>query len=179
MSVWGDNMKFHLKELLSKGQIATVNEQLDVAKLFRDRQDVISTGPLHIQLKLSPEGDIVNVEGNLEIDMELACSRCLESTKSHSSIPFAEQFKSATAETAEEAAEEAESDIIEIDGDRLDLQLYVEEYLLLFMPFAPLCKAECKGLCAQCGTNLNEEQCTCNNERIDPRLASLKDFFKE
>jgi len=168
-----------MKELLSKGQVAIVNEQLDVSKLFHDRQDVVSTGPLHIQLKLTPEGDVVIVEGNLEIDMELACSRCLEPTKSHSSIPFAEHFKLASSESTEEVSEDEESDVIELGDDHLDLQLYVEEYLLLFMPFAPLCKADCKGLCAQCGTNLNEEQCTCSNEKIDPRLASLKDFFKE
>ena len=34
-------------------------------------------------------------------------------------------------------------------------------------------RAECKGLCAQCGTNLNEAACTCSAETLDPRLAPL------
>lgn len=172
-------MQFRLKELLAKDQTEIVNTQLDVTELFRNRQDVISTGPLHIQLTVKPEGEIVIVEGNLEIDMELACSRCLESTHTHSSIPFAEQFKSVSSDDKNSADEDEESDLIEIATERLDLQPFVEEYLQLFMPFAPLCKTECQGLCAQCGSNLNENQCTCSKERIDPRLESLKDFFKE
>lgn len=172
-------MQFRLQELLAKGQTETVNVQLDVTELFRNRSDVISTGPLHIQLTVKPEDDIVVVDGNLEIDMELACSRCLESTQTHSSIPFAEQFKPVSSDELASSDEDEESDVIEIATDRLDLQPYVEEYVLLFMPFAPLCKPDCKGLCSQCGSNLNENQCTCSNERIDPRLESLKDFFKE
>ena len=170
-------MQFRMKELLTKGQTETIHKQLNISELFRGRQDVIGVGPLHIQLTIKPEADIVTVEGNLEIDMELACSRCLESTNSHLSIPFAEQFKPVAKYS--ESEEEAEDDIIEIAGDVLDLQTFVEEYVLLSMPFIPLCKEECKGLCPQCGTDLNVNQCQCSNERIDPRLASLKDFFKE
>lgn len=171
-------MQFRLQQLLSKGQTVIVNEQLDVSELFRRRQDVISTGPIHIDLKVQPEGGIVVVEGKLDIDMELACSRCLEPTHVHSSIPFAEQFKPADSEDEEEAEDE-EDDLIEIANDHLDLKPFVEEYVQLFMPFAPLCKSDCKGLCQQCGSNLNEQSCQCSNERIDPRLEALKDFFKE
>lgn len=173
-------MQFRMQELLAKSQIETVNEQLDVSGLFRNRSDVISTGPLHINLTVKPEGDLVVVDGTLEIDMELACSRCLEPTHTHSRIPFAEQFKPVSSDLKENSLDEdEESDIIGVANDRLDLQLFVEEYVQLFMPFAPLCKPDCKGLCAQCGSNLNENQCTCSNEKIDPRLASLQDFFKE
>lgn len=178
MSVWGDNMQFRLQQLLAKGQTVIVNEQLDVSELFRRRQDVISTGPVHIDLKVQPEGEMVFVEGKLEIDMELACSRCLESTHVHSSIPFAEQFKPVEA-LSEDEAEDDEDDVIEIAGDHLDLVPFVEEYVQLFMPFAPLCKEDCQGLCQQCGSNLNDQSCKCSNERIDPRLEALKDFFKE
>jgi uncharacterized protein len=55
----------------------------------------------------------------------------------------------------------------------------VEEALQLFMPFAPLCSNDCKGLCQTCGQNLNEHKCSCSNEKIDVRFAALKDLFKE
>lgn len=172
-------MQFRMQELLSKDQQVIVNEQLDVTELFSNREDVISTGPVHINLTVTPEGDIVVVEGNLEIDMELACSRCLEPTHTHSSIPFAEQFKPVSSEIVQETNEDEESDVIEIADDRLDLKPLVEEYVQLFMPFAPLCKSDCSGLCPSCGSNRNEQPCQCSNERIDPRLEALKDFFKE
>jgi uncharacterized protein len=171
-------MQFRMKQLLAKGQPVNVNEQLDVTELFRRHPDVVSTGPIHIDLMVQPEGGIVVVEGKLEIDMELACSRCLESTHVHSSIPFAEQFKPVESKKEDEAEDE-DDDLIEIADDHLNLQPFIEEYVQLFMPFAPLCKADCQGLCQQCGSNLNEQSCKCSNERIDPRLESLKDFFKE
>lgn len=179
MSVWGDIMQFRLKDLLAKDQTVIVNEQLDVSKLFSNRQDVIKTGPLHINLTLTPVGEEVEVKGNLEIDMELACSRCLEPTHTHSIIPFAEQFRPASSEEISEDEDEEENDVVLITDDRLDLTPYVEEYVQLFMPFAPLCKEDCEGLCPQCGSNRNEQSCQCSNERIDPRLEALKDFFKE
>jgi len=45
------------------------------------------------------------------------------------------------------------------------------------MPYIPLCKESCLGLCVTCGVNLNEETCNCKKEIIDPRLADLADWF--
>lgn len=55
-------MQFRLKDLLAKDQTVIVNEQLDVSKLFSNRQDVIKTGPLHINLTLTPVGEEVEVK---------------------------------------------------------------------------------------------------------------------
>lgn len=167
-------MQFRMQELLSKAQTLSINEQRDVSELFRERPDVLGLSPLHIQLTVKPEAGLVTVEGTLDIDMKLACSRCLEETETHLTIPFFEQFKQ-----VETLSEEEEDDIVEIAGDNLDLTPYVDEYVFVFMPLAPRCKEDCKGLCPQCGNDLNVNQCGCSTERIDPRLASLKDFFKE
>ena len=43
----------------------------------------------------------------------------------------------------------------------------------------PLCKDDCKGLCANCGTNLNKATCDCSPQWEDPRLAALKALKKE
>jgi len=120
----------------------------------------------------------VTVSGELSIDLELACSRCLEPTKEHTVIPFFEQFKPASGET-EQGDEDEDEEFVEVTGDRLDLKPYLEEALLVFMPFAPLCAKDCKGLCQTCGENLNERTCSCKHEKIDPRFEALKDLFKE
>lgn len=73
---------------------------------------------------------------------------------------------------------EEDDDIIYVDEDQFDLKLYAEEAFLLNLPFIPLCSDTCKGLCPTCGHELNEGDCGCDNEVIDPRLAGLKDFFK-
>ncbi|MGG1633625.1 hypothetical protein BK120_15170 [Paenibacillus sp. FSL A5-0031] len=173
-------MQFHIQETMSKGLKTTIDEQLDVSDLFKGRQDVYRTGPLHVSLQVTGHEEFIEVDGKLAIDLELACSRCLEPVKDHTVIRFSEVFKRATSdEDRDEDMEEEESDFIEVNADRLDLKPYVEEALQLFMPFAPLCSNDCKGLCQTCGQNLNEHKCSCSTEKVDIRFAALKDLFKE
>ncbi|MDQ6419299.1 DUF177 domain-containing protein [Paenibacillus sp. LHD-117] len=174
-------MLFRMQEMMSKGLKASVKEELDVSDLFKGRSDVIQAGPLSVSLEVTGHDGYITVEGEMSADLELACSRCLEPTKEHTVIPFYEQFKPATSDTPgdEESDEEEDDEFVEVAGDKLDLKPYLEESLLLFMPFAPLCAKDCKGLCQVCGQNLNEHTCSCKNEKIDPRFAALKDLFKE
>lgn len=171
-------MQFHMQEMMSKGLKATVQEKLDVSGLFKGRADVIAAGPLHVSLEVAGYEGFVTVSGELSIDLEMACSRCLEPTKEHTVIPIFEKFKPASEETEPANADEDE-EYVEVAGDKLELRPYLEEALLVFMPFAPLCSKDCKGLCQTCGENLNERTCGCKHERIDPRFEALKDLFKE
>ncbi|MNE34718.1 hypothetical protein D3C80_1284490 [compost metagenome] len=173
-------MQFHIQEMMSKGLKATINEQLDVSSLFQGRQDVYRTGPLHVSLQVKGHEGYIETDGELAIDLELACSRCLEPVQDHIVIPFSEMFKPAGAAVqSEEFTEDEVSDFIEVNEERLNLKPYVEEALQLFMPFAPLCSDDCKGLCQNCGQNLNEHKCSCETEKVDHRFAALKDLFKD
>ncbi|MCR2804970.1 YceD family protein [Paenibacillus soyae] len=174
-------MQFHMQELMSKGLKATVREKLDVSELFKDRADVIAAGPLHVSLDVVGNEGFVTVSGELTIDLELACSRCLDKVEEHTVIPYFEQFKPAASEEADDDLTDADEDddFVEVTTERLDLKPFLEEALLVFMPFAPLCGKDCKGLCQSCGENLNERTCECKHERIDPRFEALKDLFKD
>ncbi len=166
---------------MAKGLKTTVKEELDLNDLFKGRSDVIHAGPLHVSIEVTGHDGYITAEGELSADLELACSRCLEPTKERTVIPFYEQFKPTEKDFSdnEESDEDENDEFVEVAGDKLDLKPYLEESLLLFMPFAPLCDKDCKGLCQVCGQNLNEHTCSCKNEKIDPRFAALKDLFKE
>jgi uncharacterized protein len=56
--------------------------------------------------------------------------------------------------------------------EAIDLGPLVHEAILGELPMAPLCRDDCQGLCASCGVNRNEEQCSCVAP-LDPRWASL------
>ena len=58
--------------------------------------------------------------------------------------------------------------------DQIDLGQLITEQFQLALPMKPLCDKACKGLCPQCGTNLNTGSCDCRQEWIDPRLEVLK-----
>jgi uncharacterized protein len=61
----------------------------------------------------------------------------------------------------------------------MDLVEPVREEFILSLPLRALCKEDCKGLCDQCGENLNQAKCTCEEAEIDPRFASLLQLKKE
>ena len=61
-------------------------------------------------------------------------------------------------------------------GDFVDLVPILCEQIILLIPIKPLCSPECKGLCPQCGTNLNYSSCDCPRCCIDSRMAALKNF---
>jgi uncharacterized protein len=70
---------------------------------------------------------------------------------------------------------EDDLDVYPYDEDQVDLEPLLREQVILAVPFAPLCREDCKGLCSQCGSDLNEGACDCP-PLIDPRLAALKDL---
>ena len=60
------------------------------------------------------------------------------------------------------------------EDDAIDLADLLREQFYLALPMKPLCRQDCKGLCPQCGTNLNTDTCQCQVRWEDPRLAGLK-----
>jgi uncharacterized metal-binding protein YceD (DUF177 family) len=60
-----------------------------------------------------------------------------------------------------------------IVGDQIDFTLLVREAVLLAVPDAPLCRADCPGLCPQCGADRASTTCSCVVETRDPRWAAL------
>lgn len=67
--------------------------------------------------------------------------------------------------------EDADEEVF--NGKTIDLDPIVREQVLLALPMNAVCREDCKGLCAQCGQNLNEKQCGCETKVTDPRLAPL------
>lgn len=63
-----------------------------------------------------------------------------------------------------------------LEDEVIDVTEVIENNIIIELPIKRLCKENCKGLCQQCGVNLNFSKCKCEKD-IDPRLAKLKDFF--
>ncbi|EFM13017.1 protein of unknown function DUF177 [Paenibacillus curdlanolyticus YK9] len=168
-------MQFRIQEALTKGTLAPIRETLDLSNLLKGRKDVLSAEPVQVELNVSAEEGIIHVDGRLESGLEMACSRCLNAAAVKVDVPFHEQFKQVTVLSPDD--EESDEDIIEVVGDTIDLKPYVEDLWLLELPFVPMCTSDCKGLCSECGQNLNERECGCSRGKVDPRLAALKDLF--
>ncbi|NLX61278.1 MAG: DUF177 domain-containing protein [Tissierellia bacterium] len=124
------------------------------------------------------DGEIYKVDGDYFIHLNIAykykenCGRCLESFIKEGRIILSGKLE----EKNDKNMEEGEGEVIYYSEDELDLQEEILTTIVLALPMKPLCKEACKGICPQCGTNLNIEECNCVIEDIDPRLAVLKDL---
>ena len=68
--------------------------------------------------------------------------------------------------------------VFPLEGDSADLEDIVRTVFVLNMDSKLLCKPDCKGLCCQCGKNLNEGSCNCQKE-LDPRFAALRQLLEK
>ncbi|NKB89837.1 MAG: DUF177 domain-containing protein [Acidobacteria bacterium] len=131
-------------------------------------------GPIAFGLEVEDLGGRLKVSGWLHAIPRIDCSRCLLPTSVIVRREYDLTFESTEAIATEEEVEldEADLDIDYYPGDGIDLRPILAEQVLLDLPVKPLCGEACKGLCAQCGTNLNEEGCDCEAP-VDPRLSAL------
>jgi uncharacterized protein len=114
--------------------------------------------------------------GHVTGEVELACSRCLEPFTLPVTTDFDLRYVPHTDNSGEGEREVEEDDLTTAfyADDQIDLGHLVLEQLHLALPMKPLCSETCKGLCPQCGTNLNTGSCNCDPRWEDPRLAALK-----
>jgi uncharacterized protein len=136
--------------------------------------------PVHVDVEIHKDKEKFRLVGTVRTELELACSRCLEPFQMPVDSSFDLRFLSASEMSTEEEREVQENDFetTYYRDDQIDLNELLREQFYLALPMKPLCQEDCKGLCAQCGTNLNTGTCTCAVEWEDPRLAPLKGLLK-
>jgi uncharacterized protein len=128
-------------------------------------------GPVTLRLDVQQVVADVVVRGRLEAIAVLACRRCLKPVRRELDEELTFIYRSGLGATEAEA-EEAYP--LPARGQELDLTRAVREHVVLAVPQYVICAEACRGLCARCGTNLNESSCDCVVEEEDPRWAALK-----
>jgi uncharacterized protein len=126
-------------------------------------------------------GDAYEVSGRAVTRLEMACSRCLEPFAVPVDASFSLRYVPASDNVGEGEREVAEDDLATAyyrEG-MLDLVELLREQFMLALPMKPLCDEACRGLCPQCGMNLNRMQCECAPTWEDPRLAPLKSLLSQ
>ena len=111
------------------------------------------------------------VEGTVESQLRLECVRCLETFAYPVTLELAELFRMPGTPA------DAEAVYAVSDDGKIDLGPLIRELAWLAIPMKHLCDPECKGLCPHCGVNLNTDSCECEESRVDPRLAPLKELL--
>ena len=123
-------------------------------------------------------GHEVFVNGHVETRVQVECDRCLKPVELPVSVDFAlEYIPGADYESGFATALSEEQMSVDVfDGEAIDVDEIVKEQILLALPARTLCLEDCKGICPECGIDLNTGQCNCSAEAVDPRWAALKSF---
>jgi uncharacterized protein len=169
--------RFNVSQLLQEPVGATRHYELDDEQLDLGDGRRVRLIKGDVRLIRTQKGVLadVAVRGN----MQLECGRCLTDVRLPLEFPFSEEYyQTVVVHTGAVLPRPEEPDVFLIDEThKLDLGDAMREYALLSVPMMPLCHDDCNGLCSQCGINLNDEDCECDTDQLDDRLAALKQLL--
>ena len=143
-------------------------------------EEVALVSPVKAHLELTKTFSEIIITGSVKAEMELECSRCLKKYRRFMDEPVHVVYHP----LAEIGADRHELKDDEMDmgfyqGDELDLQELIREQILLNVQMKPLCDENCRGICSQCGTDLNINTCDCDTKKLDSRLEVLKKLLEK
>lgn len=139
------------------------------------------TAPVAGHLKLIRINRGILVRGRLRAEMPLSCSRCLEDFAQPLILSPADTYwQTADVTTGERLPVPPEAAGFTIgENHLLDLSEGIRQHLQLETPLKPLCREDCRGICPQCGRNLNLESCACAAAEVDPRWVPLIELSRK
>ena len=106
----------------------------------------------------------LRLRGRLSAKLELQCARCLEPVPQDVNRDFELLYRPLGVDAGRDelSVTDAEAEIGYYQGDGILLEDVLSEQVLLALPVKITCRDDCKGLCPQCGKNLNQEPCSCS-----------------
>ncbi|MDQ3732499.1 MAG: YceD family protein [Actinomycetota bacterium] len=128
---------------------------------------------LTLDLRMESVVEGVLVSGTVSGSVVGECSRCLDPIQDIVEVEVVELFAypdSATSETT------YEDEVSRLTGDTIDLEPLVRDGVVLALPIAPLCRADCTGLCVDCGQRWDDLPPEHSHAAIDPRWAALAEY---
>lgn len=145
--------------------------------------DFLVKGNLMAQCTLKHKGESrVEMQGHLKACLALTCDRCLVLYDVDVDTELHILFETVSNDLG--LLKELECNIQELDSVILeepvvDIDDILRQQLYLALPLKSLCSEQCKGICMQCGVNLNAAECRCANERQDLPFAVLAQLKKQ
>ena len=149
-----ETFKQRMKKLGAPLRSAETKRKI-VAELFTQRLD-----------------SIYLLRGNIRTEIRLICSRCTNELWQKCSPEFTLAFS----QDKKQADETDQDEITLLTQHYIELDIILTEQLRLALPFHPLCRESCKGICQKCGADLNAEKCVCSKLSTNEPFSVLKDY---
>lgn len=176
-------LRIHIGSITENG--LNIDQREDAAALpllssAADDGSIHFTRPVHVRIHATLSGQTVLIHGTAESNVRIPCSRCLEPFEMKIETDFSgtavpevpSMVHPAVADEIELTADDM--DVIVYSGDSIDLRDEVAQQIIMALPFKPLCRDACKGLCNRCGADLNKTPCKCRPRDESGPFAVLK-----
>lgn len=147
----------------------SINKKFTLQNICYGNECIEFSAPVECCGELTITGNIIFLDATVKTELLIPCSRCFEK--------FGYQVNIEIHEKLSINPDNEDDEIIYIEGEKIDISDIVEDNIITSLPIKKLCNEDCKGLCQNCGTNLNFSQCNCKKDELDPRLEKLKDLF--
>ena len=163
-------MKVQISDIISgKDRSKKIDEIFEIESFEFEGDIIKSIGSCEVIGVISSYSDILILNAKIKANLEMICSRCLDAFIYPIDIDIEERF------TTNRDCKDDEA--IVVMDDVLDITEVVEASIISTLPIKRVCKNDCKGLCQECGCNLNNNACSCHKEDVDIRFDVLKSLF--
>jgi uncharacterized protein len=142
------------------------------AELGTDVIGVTEGSPLWLDLRLESVMEGVLVTGTVRGSATGLCGRCLIDLEQDVEVELTELFAYPGKRPAEDVDED---DVRELEGDLIDIEPAVRDAVVPALPFQPVCRDDCPGLCSECGARLADDP-DHHHDVVDPRWAALQEL---
>ena len=152
------------------GQSVSFSTSVDLSDLLYGTTHPVSE-PVIAEGSVRNTAGVLVMKGTVKTCIHGVCDRCASDFDADVEFPIDVVL------VKELANEENEDEwVFPLEGDAADLEEIVRTVFVLNMDSQLLCKPDCKGMCCQCGKNLNDGPCSCQKE-LDPRFAALRQLL--
>ena len=173
-------MKLDLRPLLAGEKLLTFDYEL---QLSASEDPTSFLYGVRFPSPMKVWGDITNTAGymrmhlSMTVDYSTECARCLSKVSGSFSLSLEKTV--ASRNVLDGVPDEKLDDYAIIEDGFLDIDQQLLDQLEMEFPSRFLCREDCAGLCQRCGHNLNEGECSCQSNEIDPRLAPLAKILEQ
>lgn len=157
--------------------------EIDPAQLVGETEveEAAFLTPVKVRVTAVMIEKIVTLSIEAEAEVELSCALCLRPVRRFLEVDFAVNY-CYEGDLPYLGLWDENGELLEgyevFDDHPVDLTEIIAEHFYLALPMKVVCREDCRGLCPDCGCDLNEEECSCASRRIEPRMEILKKLLE-
>lgn len=167
-----------------KNFISSPDHMMEIRGELENQESNYNVKDLKLMFPISYEGNIFKLDEDLLLDLcikykyNTQCDRCLKPMVDE----VESKFKAYFTRDLSSKEDEADTEYFQLSEEGIFLDDLIISQVITSKPLKKLCKEDCKGICIECGKDLNDGPCDCEAKEeidVDPRFRKLLSLFDD